>query len=143
MNTVRGVPPLDVRTSLSIRDCSIAACLQTCGPTSLPQQSEYEINLSVKLGNITDDLQGTIVSLCILSGLLTIARTIFRFRKFGRIYTEDIFLFIALLSLAAGTGVFYATIDGLVYEAGINGHTITPAPDLPHNYPTIDVKIDT
>ncbi|MCJ1356208.1 MAG: hypothetical protein MMC33_006202 [Icmadophila ericetorum] len=88
-------------------------------------------------------VRGTIVSLCILSGLLTIARTIFRFRKFGRIYTEDIFLFIALLSLAAGTGVFYATIDGLVYEAGINGHTITPGPDFPHNYATIDVKIDT
>ena len=81
--------------------------------------------------------------MCILSGLLTIARTVISVRDFRRIYADDVFLFLAILTLVAGTGVFYAVIDGLMYEASVNGHTTVPGPGFPHNLAAIHVKINT
>ncbi|MCJ1419538.1 hypothetical protein MMC32_005893 [Xylographa parallela] len=90
-----------------------------------------------------DTIKGTTAATLVLATGVAIGRTIVRYRRFKRLYVDDAFLALAVAAAIAGTGIFYAGLDGIFVEANTALGIDPITPDFPNIYASTNTKIDT
>ncbi|MCJ1261250.1 hypothetical protein MMC22_001114, partial [Lobaria immixta] len=71
-----------------------------------------------------------------LAILLACTRTYIRYQRFRRFFTDDLFLFLATLSLIIGTSLTYVNLPYIYTQVNIEGKIITPPVDFVQEFIT-------
>ncbi|MCJ1381352.1 hypothetical protein MMC17_004462 [Xylographa soralifera] len=87
-------------------------------------------------------IKGTTAATLLLATSFAVGRTFVRYRRFKRLYVDDGFLLVAVAAAIAGTGIFYASIDGLFMEANTAAGIDPITPNFPDIFATTNAKID-